>query len=84
LLYIEIPYSPGVSSANLAYESTNEASASDPDLIVLGFQELDLSTEALLYTTSTVKEDAWVEAIFAGLGEKGILYEKVACFLRVL
>ncbi|OJA10505.1 hypothetical protein AZE42_07826 [Rhizopogon vesiculosus] len=71
--------SPGTSSVTLAHPSlTNEASGSDPDLFVLGFQELDLSTEALLYATSTVKEDAWVAAIFAGLGEKCILYEKLA------
>lgn len=49
----------------------------DPDILVLGFQELDLSTEALLYTTSTLKEDEWLTAIFAGLGEKRVLYEKV-------
>jgi hypothetical protein len=46
-------------------------------MLVLGFQELDLSTEALLYTTSTLKEDEWLTAIFAGLGEKRVLYEKV-------
>ena len=49
----------------------------DPDLLVLGFQELDLSTEALLYSTKTVREDAWCTAVFAGLGEKAVLYEKV-------
>lgn len=69
----------GASSATLAHASlNNDAKVSDPDLLVLGFQELDLSTEALLYATSTVKEDAWVEAILAGLGERGILYEKFA------
>lgn len=50
----------------------------DPDIFVLAFQELDLSTEALLYSTKTVREDAWVTAIFAGLGEKAVLYEKVS------
>ncbi|KAI0819892.1 DNase I-like protein [Trametes gibbosa] len=49
----------------------------DPDVLVLGFQELDLSTEALLYSTKTVREDAWCMAIFAGLGEKAVLYEKL-------
>ncbi|KAG1888407.1 DNase I-like protein [Suillus subluteus] len=69
----------GASSATLAHASlNNDANVSDPDLLVLGFQELDLSTEALLYATSTVKEDAWVAAILAGLGERGILYEKLA------
>ncbi|KZT05009.1 DNase I-like protein [Laetiporus sulphureus 93-53] len=50
----------------------------DPDLLVLAFQELDLSTEALLYSTKTTREDAWCTAAFAGLGEKAILYEKLA------
>jgi phosphatidylinositol-bisphosphatase len=49
----------------------------DADLIVLGFQELDLSTEALLYSTKTAREDAWCTAIFAALGEKAEMYEKV-------
>ena len=46
--------------------------SSDPDMLVLGFQELDLSTEALLYSTKTVREEAWCVAIFAGLGEKAV------------
>ncbi|TFY62873.1 hypothetical protein EVJ58_g3588 [Rhodofomes roseus] len=49
----------------------------DPDLFVLAFQELDLSAEALLYSTKTVREDAWCAAVFAGLGEKAVLYEKL-------
>jgi phosphatidylinositol-bisphosphatase len=85
LLHLEVSSNPGASSVTLAQENlTNEASGSDPDLLVLGFQELDLSTEALLYATSTLREDAWVSAILAGLGEKGILYEKVLGFLRFL
>ncbi|TFY66027.1 hypothetical protein EVG20_g5062 [Dentipellis fragilis] len=49
----------------------------DPDLLIFGFQELDLSTEALLYSTKTTREEAWTEAIFAGLGDKRDLYEKL-------
>ncbi|KAH9474443.1 Inositol polyphosphate 5-phosphatase OCRL [Psilocybe cubensis] len=49
----------------------------DPDMFVLGFQELDLSTEALIYSTGTVREDAWCNAVFAALGEKGQKYEKL-------
>ncbi|KAI0366527.1 DNase I-like protein [Pilatotrama ljubarskyi] len=49
----------------------------DPDLLVLGFQELDLSAEALLYSTKTTREEAWCMAVFAGLGEKAVLYEKL-------
>ncbi|TBU57913.1 DNase I-like protein [Dichomitus squalens] len=51
---------------------------SDPDMLVLGFQELDLSAEALLYSTGTAREDNWCMAVFAGLGEKAVLYEKLA------
>ncbi|KAG1740451.1 DNase I-like protein [Suillus paluster] len=83
---LDIPSDPideqvasSLGAVTLAGESlNNDVIASDPDLLVLGFQELDLSTEALIYATSAVREDAWVEAIFAGLGEKGILYEKIA------
>lgn len=49
----------------------------DPDVLVLAFQELDLSTEALLYSTKTIREDAWTTAIFAALGERAETYEKV-------
>ncbi|PIL28841.1 hypothetical protein GSI_08887 [Ganoderma sinense ZZ0214-1] len=59
-----------------ALDVTEEAG--DPDVLVLGFQELDLSTEALLYSTKTAREAAWCTAIFAGLGEKAVLYEKLA------
>jgi phosphatidylinositol-bisphosphatase len=56
----------------------DEVDSDDPDLFVFGFQELDLSTEALLYSSSTTREDAWCYAIFAALGEKGVKYEKVS------
>ncbi|KAF9238067.1 DNase I-like protein [Melanogaster broomeanus] len=56
----------------------------DPDLFVLGFQELDLSTEALLYTTSTLKEDAWLTAIFAALGEKLASRQLVGMLLVII
>ncbi|KAJ7700407.1 Endonuclease/exonuclease/phosphatase [Mycena rosella] len=49
-----------------------------PDLLVLGFQELDLSTEALIYAASAAREDAWCGAVFAALGERAGLYEKLA------
>ncbi|KAK0454454.1 DNase I-like protein [Armillaria borealis] len=48
-----------------------------PDVFVLGFQELDLSTEALVYSTGTAKEDAWCMAVFAALGEWGEHYVKL-------
>lgn len=67
---------------NSLTSSAQSQSFGDPDLLVLGFQELDLSTEALLYTTTTLKEDEWLTAIFAGLGEKRVLYEKVRSHQR--
>lgn len=48
-----------------------------PDVLALGFQELDLSTEALIYSVGSAREDAWTMAIKAALGEKGMDYEKV-------
>ncbi|KAG6806268.1 hypothetical protein H0H93_003249, partial [Arthromyces matolae] len=48
----------------------------DPDLLVLGFQELDLSTEALVYSLGSAREDAWCQAVLAALGEKRDRYEK--------
>ena len=39
---------------------TNEELA---DILVLSFQELDLSTEALLHNALTTKADMWVAAI---------------------
>lgn len=50
----------------------------DPDILVVGFQELDLSAGALLYSAETLREDAWTSAVFAGLGEKIGLYDKVS------
>lgn len=54
------------------------ADPDEPDLFVFAFQELDLSTEALIYSSSTTREDAWCHAIFAALGEKGVKYVKVS------
>lgn len=56
----------------------------DPDIFVLGFQEVDLSTEALLYAANSAKEDMWMAAITAALGEKGVLYEKVGYSVLLL
>ncbi|TCD64994.1 hypothetical protein EIP91_003361 [Steccherinum ochraceum] len=53
-------------------------SQDDPDMLVLAFQEVDLSTEALLYSTKTTREEAWCAAALAGLGEKAVEYEKLA------
>ncbi|KIP04826.1 hypothetical protein PHLGIDRAFT_129265 [Phlebiopsis gigantea 11061_1 CR5-6] len=62
---------------NVAVPSTT-GEAQDPDLIVLGFQELDLSAGALIYSTETTREDAWFAAALAGLGENAVEYEKLA------
>lgn len=60
-----------------AEELSDHLNEADPDIIVLGFQELDLSTEALIYSYTTTREDAWVEAILASLGEVRDQYTKV-------
>ncbi|KIM24328.1 hypothetical protein M408DRAFT_234635 [Serendipita vermifera MAFF 305830] len=50
----------------------------DPDMLFFGFQELDLSTGALLYSTSNLLETAWTSSIFSALGEKAGNYVKFA------
>ena len=50
----------------------------EPDLLMIGFQELDLSTEALIYSYTTTKEELWLASIFAGLGEVRDRYVKVS------
>ncbi|KAG6840962.1 hypothetical protein C0991_002944 [Blastosporella zonata] len=56
-------------SSALSLNSLNDTDVAeaDPDILVLGFQELDLSTEALVYSTGTAREDAWCQAVFAAL-----------------
>ncbi|SCV67135.1 BQ2448_5781 [Microbotryum intermedium] len=46
------------------------------ELLVIGFQEFDLSTEALWRYTST-KEDAWRTELMKGLGEQAKDYVKI-------
>ncbi len=49
----------------------------DPDLIVLGFQELDTSSGAYLYY-SPAREHAWTHAITQALGRRAPSYRKIA------
>ncbi|KAJ7802539.1 DNase I-like protein [Mycena olivaceomarginata] len=74
----DTPAAPAPSRVVLGEKDSVDADA-DPglDLLVLGFQELDLSTEALIYSTSTLKEEAWCTAAFAALGARAELYEKL-------
>jgi len=46
-------------------------------VLVMAFQEADLSTEAFFNFTGPAREDAWTAAIFAALGERAERYEKV-------
>ncbi|KAJ1039583.1 hypothetical protein NDA10_006414 [Ustilago hordei] len=49
----------------------------DPDLIVVGFQEVDASSGAYLYYSPT-REDAWVRSITHALGRRADGYRKMA------
>ncbi|KAG8836172.1 hypothetical protein FRC17_009515 [Serendipita sp. 399] len=49
-----------------------------PDILILGFQELDLSTGALLYSTSTILEEEWTSIILSTLNEHSASYVKFA------
>ena len=52
-----------------------------PDMFVFGFQELDLSTEAFLYLSTTEREDAWCNAILEDLGDASTDYIKVIAYV---
>jgi hypothetical protein len=58
-------------------EATNKDTGG-PDVLIFGFEEVDLSTGALLYSTSTVLEEAWTQIILASLGEHAHSYVKVS------
>ncbi|KIJ42241.1 hypothetical protein M422DRAFT_780052 [Sphaerobolus stellatus SS14] len=47
------------------------------DIFVFGFQEVDLSTEGLLYRASSTRDDAWTAAIFQALGKASDNYVKL-------
>jgi phosphatidylinositol-bisphosphatase len=61
----------------LPLEGQDDNTMSEPDLLVVALQEVDQSTEALFYTTSPAREDAWMAAILDALGERADKYEKV-------
>ncbi|TPX35138.1 hypothetical protein SmJEL517_g02381 [Synchytrium microbalum] len=50
----------------------------DPDILVIGLQEMDLTTEAHMLLTDSTKDSLWTKAVVDGLGEKGGQYSKVA------
>ncbi|OXG45099.1 inositol-polyphosphate 5-phosphatase [Cryptococcus neoformans Th84] len=47
------------------------------DLIVVGLQEADLRSQALLISQGNSRADSWETALFAGLGDKAGEYEKL-------
>ncbi|TKY86548.1 hypothetical protein EX895_004697 [Sporisorium graminicola] len=49
----------------------------DPDLLVLGLQEVDTSGGAYLYH-SPAREDAWTRTVTQALGRRGDKYRKIA------
>ncbi|KAH7096955.1 DNase I-like protein [Auriculariales sp. MPI-PUGE-AT-0066] len=61
-------------------EEEEEEEGDEPDLLVVTLQELDLSTEALIYATNPARDDAWTAAVVAALGHRadGDEYVKVA------
>ncbi|KAI0251882.1 Endonuclease/exonuclease/phosphatase [Lactifluus subvellereus] len=80
------PPSPSGKSAPSSGKETEQQTPKQPtpstttleaDMLVVAFQELDLSTEALFYSVGPAREDAWTAAILAALGEKAEQYEKL-------
>jgi hypothetical protein len=63
------------------------ASESPPsDIVALAFQELDLSTAALIYATEKSREEAWTQAVLRSLNKHSTkeepTYTKVGLFLN--
>lgn len=54
-----------------------QASTQEADMLVVAFQEVDLSTEAFFNFIGPAREDAWTVAILAALGDKAKRYKKV-------
>ena len=78
ILSTSLSGAPSLGGINaLLPEGGNDSTMSEPDLLVVALQEVDQSTEALFYTTNPAREDAWMTAILAALGEKADKYEKV-------
>ena len=54
-----------------------QSSAPEADMLVMGFQEIDHSTEAFFNLAGHAREEVWTAAILAALGDKAERYEKV-------
>lgn len=54
-----------------------QALTPEADMLVIGFQEIDHSTEAFFNFSGSAREEAWTVAILAALGDKAERYEKV-------
>ncbi|KAF8491842.1 DNase I-like protein, partial [Russula emetica] len=54
-----------------------QASTPEADMLVMGFQEIDHSTEAFFNFAGRAREEAWTAAILAALGDKAKRYEKL-------
>ncbi len=48
------------------------------DVLVLGFQEVDLSTEAFIRSGASIKEEEWAKAVEASLKLTGVSFKKIA------
>ncbi|KAF8273650.1 Endonuclease/exonuclease/phosphatase [Lactarius quietus] len=72
----EEPSPDGISA--LPLDGKGDNTMPEQDLLVVALQEVDQSTETLFYTTSPAREDAWITAILAALGEKAEKYQKLA------
>ncbi|KAG2181008.1 hypothetical protein INT43_008590 [Umbelopsis isabellina] len=57
--------------------ATDDDKAIEPDIYIVGLQEMDLSTQAYLVYDST-RENAWCDAVLKGLGNRAQKYRKVA------
>ncbi|KAI0280361.1 Endonuclease/exonuclease/phosphatase [Russula aff. rugulosa BPL654] len=70
------PLSPSEKETGTEVEE-GQASAPEADILILGFQEIDHSTEAFFNLSGNAREEAWTVAILAALGDKAERYEKL-------
>jgi phosphatidylinositol-bisphosphatase len=61
-----------------------QASSPEADMLVMGFQEVEHSTEAFFNFAGRAREEAWTEAILAALGDKAERYEKVSSLMVIV
>ena len=65
-------------------EGRGEAPTPETDMLIMGFQEVEHSTEAFFNFAGRAREETWTEAVLTALGDKAELYEKVRFLIAIV